>query len=123
MGREAPPGIWWMTWKYRESAPLKASMINADSIFLNAEEIGYEGTEWQKDGGDPGALERFETIRAHGALKMGLIQSLGKVSRQHTEGGFVSPQRNTNLQVAGRLPKKILIYVFVLYLWASYTTP
>ena len=33
------------------------------------------------------------------------------------------PQRNTNLQAVGRLPKMILIYVFVLYLWASYTTP
>ena len=48
---------------------------------------------------------------------MGLIQSLGEaVSRQHTpKVAFVSPQRNTNLQAAGRLPKMILIYVFVLY--------
>ena len=76
----------------------KASMINAGipTIFLNAEEIGYEGTELQEAiNGDPVALERFETIRAHGALKMGLIQNLGEaVSRQHTpKVAFVSPAK------------------------------
>jgi len=76
----------------------KVSMINAGIpiIFLNAEEIGYEGTELQEAiNGDPGALERFETIRAHGALKMGLTQNLGEaLSRQHTpKVAFVSPAK------------------------------
>jgi len=66
----------------------KATMINAGipTIFLNAEEIGYTGTELQDSiNGDPAALERFETIRAYGALRMGLIQDLSEAAaRQHT---------------------------------------
>jgi probable AcnD-accessory protein PrpF len=67
---------------------LKATMINAGipTIFLNAEDIGYKGTELQDDiNSDPEALAMFETIRAHGAVKMGLIQSVEEAaSRQHT---------------------------------------
>ena len=67
---------------------LKATMINAGipTIFLNADEIGYTGTELQEAiNGDADALERFETIRAHGALKMGLISDVSEAAaRQHT---------------------------------------
>ncbi|GAB5101275.1 2-methylaconitate cis-trans isomerase PrpF [Caballeronia sp. HLA56] len=67
---------------------LKATMINAGipTIFLDAEAIGYMGTELQDAiNGDEAALERFETIRAHGALRMGLIKSLDEIAqRQHT---------------------------------------
>ncbi len=67
---------------------LKATMINAGipTIFLNAEDIGYKGTELQDDiNSNPEALAMFETIRAHGALKMGLIQQVEEAaSRQHT---------------------------------------
>ena len=67
---------------------LKASMINAGipTIFLNAEDIGYKGTELQEAiNNDPQALDRFETIRAYGAVKMGLIKDINEaVSRQHT---------------------------------------
>ena len=67
---------------------LKASMINAGipTIFLNAEDIGYKGTELQEDiNSDPKALEMFETIRAHGAVKMGLIKDISEAAnRQHT---------------------------------------
>ncbi|MDN4015584.1 2-methylaconitate cis-trans isomerase PrpF [Zwartia panacis] len=67
---------------------LKATMINAGipTIFLNAEAIGYKGTELQDDiNGDPKALEMFEKIRAHGALRMGLISQLEEAAkRQHT---------------------------------------
>jgi hypothetical protein len=67
---------------------LKATMINAGipTIFLNAEDIGYKGTERQDDiNSNPEALAMFETIRAHGAVKMGLIQSVEEAaSRQHT---------------------------------------
>lgn len=74
---------------------LQATMINAGipTIFLNAEDIGYRGTELQDDiNSDPKALEMFETIRAHGALKMGLISDIAEAaSRQHTpKVAFVS---------------------------------
>ncbi|TDN69786.1 2-methylaconitate cis-trans isomerase PrpF [Paraburkholderia sp. BL10I2N1] len=67
---------------------LKATMINAGipTIFVNAEAIGYTGTELQDAiNSDPGALARFETIRAHGALRMGLIRNIDEIAtRQHT---------------------------------------
>ena len=67
---------------------LKATMINAGipTIFINAEDIGYKGTELQNDiNSDPKALAMFETIRAHGAVKMGLISDIAEAaSRQHT---------------------------------------
>ena len=67
---------------------LKATMINAGipTIFLNAEAIGYTGTELQDAiNSDPKALAKFETIRAHGAVRMGLIKHIDEIaSRQHT---------------------------------------
>ncbi|WP_101676278.1 2-methylaconitate cis-trans isomerase PrpF [Alloalcanivorax mobilis] len=77
---------------------LKATMINAGipTIFLNAEQIGYCGAELQGDiNEDAKALARFETIRAHGALRMGLIQDLAEAAnRQHTpKVAFVAPPR------------------------------
>ena len=67
---------------------LKATMINAGipTIFLNADDIGYKGSELQDDiNGNPEALAMFENIRAHGAVKMGLIQSVYySANRQHT---------------------------------------
>ncbi len=66
----------------------KATMINAGipTIFVNAEDIGYTGTELQGAiNGDPKALAMFETIRAYGALRMGLISNLDEAAkRQHT---------------------------------------
>jgi 2-methylaconitate isomerase len=66
----------------------KATMINAGipTIFLNAEDIGYKGTELQDDiNSDVKALAMFETIRAHGSLRMGLIKDLSEAAtRQHT---------------------------------------
>jgi len=77
----------------------KATMINAGipTIFLNAEEIGYTGTELQEAiNGDPAALERFETIRAHGAMRMGLISDLSEAAaRQHTpKVAFCAPAQS-----------------------------
>lgn len=67
---------------------LKATMINAGipTVFINADAIGYTGTELQEAiNSDPKALAMFESIRAHGALRMGLIKSLEEAaSRQHT---------------------------------------
>ena len=66
----------------------QATFINAGipTIFLNAEEIGYSGTELQEAiNGDADALARFETIRTYGAKQMGLIQELSEAQqRQHT---------------------------------------
>ncbi|RTZ44511.1 2-methylaconitate cis-trans isomerase PrpF [Candidimonas sp. SYP-B2681] len=67
---------------------LKATMINAGipTIFINAEDLGYTGTELQEAiNGDVKALAMFETIRAYGALRMGLIKHVDEaVQRQHT---------------------------------------
>ncbi|HAS6164072.1 TPA: 2-methylaconitate cis-trans isomerase PrpF [Vibrio vulnificus] len=65
-----------------------ATLINAGipTIFLDAEALGYSGTELQEQiNNDEQALAKFETIRAYGALKMGLITSIDEAeSRQHT---------------------------------------
>ena len=67
---------------------LKATMINAGipTIFVNAEAIGYTGTELQEAiNSDTKALAMFETIRAYGALRMGLIKDISEAAkRQHT---------------------------------------
>ena len=75
---------------------LKATLINAGipTIFVNAKDIGYTGTELQSPiNSDKEALARFELIRAHGAVKMGLIKDVAEaVGRQHTpKVAFVAP--------------------------------
>ncbi len=75
---------------------LKATMINAGipTIFLEATALGYTGTELQDHiNGDAKALATFETIRAHGALRMGLITDVAQAAqRQHTPKiAFVAP--------------------------------
>jgi len=76
-----------------------ATMINAGipTIFLNADAIGYSGAELQDDiNGDPKALAMFETIRAHGALRMGLVKHVDDAGkRQHTpKVAFVARPRD-----------------------------
>ena len=75
---------------------LKATMINAGipTIFVNASAIGYKGTELQEAiNDDKKALAMFEAIRAHGAIRMGLIKSVEEAAkRQHTpKVAFVAP--------------------------------
>lgn len=75
---------------------LPATLINAGipTIFLNASDLGYTGTERQDAiNGDAAALARFEAIRAWGAVKMGLIaQVADAATRQHTPKiAFVAP--------------------------------
>ena len=75
---------------------LKATMINAGipTIFVNASDIGYTGSELQDAiNGDPRALSMFETIRAYGAVRMGLIGHVDEAAtRQHTpKVAFVAP--------------------------------
>ena len=75
---------------------LQATMINAGipTIFVDAEAIGYTGTELREDiNSDPEALARFEQIRVAGALRMGLISTPDEaISRQHTPKiAYVAP--------------------------------
>ncbi len=66
----------------------QATMISAGipTVFVNAEDIGYTGTELRDDiNNDPEQLERFEKIRVAGALRMGLIKAAEEAQqRQHT---------------------------------------
>lgn len=75
---------------------LKATLINAGipTIFVNAADIGYQGSELQDAiNNSAEALQMFETIRAHGAVKMGLIRDVAEAAtRQHTpKVAFVAP--------------------------------
>jgi len=77
----------------------EATLINAGipTIFVRAADIGYQDTELQDDiNNDAAALARFETIRAYGALKMGLIKDVSEAaSRAHTPKiAFVSKPLN-----------------------------
>ena len=76
-----------------------ATMINAGipTIFLNAKDLGYTGCELQDAiNNDAEALAKFETIRAHGAIRMGLIKDLSEAAtRQHTPKiAFVAPAQS-----------------------------
>lgn len=75
---------------------LKATLINAGipTVFIDAQALGYSGCELQEAiNGDSDALAKFERIRAHGAVKMGLITHVDEAaSRQHTpKVAFVAP--------------------------------
>jgi probable AcnD-accessory protein PrpF len=75
---------------------LKATMINAGipTIFVDAAAIGYTGSELQDAiNSDANALSMFETIRAYGAVRMGLIGHVDEAAtRQHTpKVAFVAP--------------------------------
>lgn len=87
-GAMFPTGNLVDTLEVPEIGRFQATFINAGipTIFLNAEDIGYTGSELQDAiNGDTKALARFETIRAHGAKQMGLIQDISEAaSRQHT---------------------------------------
>ncbi|MDP9607419.1 UNVERIFIED_ORG: putative AcnD-accessory protein PrpF [Variovorax paradoxus] len=78
---------------------LRATMINAGipTVFVEAQAVGYTGTELQDAiNGDARALAMFEAIRAHGALKMGLIGDIAEAAaRQHTpKVAFVAPPKD-----------------------------
>ncbi|MDE1326548.1 2-methylaconitate cis-trans isomerase PrpF [Vibrio aestuarianus] len=78
---------------------LQTTMINAGipTIFVEANAIGYQGIELQDQiNSDEKALAMFESIRAYGALKMGLIEHLEQAQqRQHTpKVAFVAKAQN-----------------------------
>ena len=68
--------------------PLQATMISAGipTVFVNAADIGCDGTELQPAiNDDRAALARLEAIRVAGALRMGLIAAPEEaLTRQHT---------------------------------------
>ncbi len=75
---------------------LQATLINSGipTIFVNAADIGYTGTELRESiNGDTTALARLESIRVAGALRMGLIHTAEEATtRQHTPKiAFVAP--------------------------------
>ncbi|WP_312518808.1 2-methylaconitate cis-trans isomerase PrpF [Stutzerimonas nitrititolerans] len=77
----------------------KATMISAGipTVFVNAEDIGYQGTELREDiNSDPAQLARFEKIRVAGALRMGLINTAEEaLTRQHTpKVAFISKPKS-----------------------------
>lgn len=103
-------------------------MINAGipTIFINAEDIGYKGTELQSDiNSDPKALAMFESIRAHGAVKMGLISDVAEAAnRQHTpKVAFVGKPQIMYRPVVNRLMRPILMFWFAHCPWVSCTMP
>ncbi|WP_420591808.1 2-methylaconitate cis-trans isomerase PrpF [Bacterioplanoides sp.] len=78
---------------------LDATMITAGipTVFVNAEQIGYQGTELREDiNNDVEALAKLEQIRIAGALRMGLIDRPEQAQqRQHTpKVAFISPAKN-----------------------------
>jgi probable AcnD-accessory protein PrpF len=78
---------------------LRVTMINAGipTIFVDASDLGYTGTELQAAiNDDKQALAKFELIRAHGAVRMGLIDDVGQAAtRQHTpKVAFVAPAQD-----------------------------
>jgi 2-methylaconitate isomerase len=74
------------------------------TIFLNAEDLGYKGTELQSAiNSDEKVLNMFEIIRAYGAVKMGLIKHVSEaVSRQHTPKVAIVGQAIGYVSVSGK---------------------
>ena len=88
-----------------------ATFINAGipTIFLNAGDLGYTGTELQADiNGDAAALARLEAVRAHGAVRMGLIATPAEAAtRQHTPKiAFVAPPASYTAASGKRVHKE-----------------
>lgn len=79
------------------SFPATMISVGIPTVFVNAADIGYQGTELREDiNNDPAQLERFEKIRVAGALRMGLIKTPEEAAkRQHTPKiAFVSPPKS-----------------------------
>lgn len=85
---------------------LSVSFINAGipTIFLHAKDLGYTGCELQDDiNNDAVALEKFELIRAYGALNIGLINSIDEAqARQHTPKIAIVSEASSYLSSSGK---------------------
>lgn len=79
---------------------IEASLINAGNptVFIDASQIGLEGTELQSDvNGNEALLARCEAIRAHATVAMGLATTAEEASakRPHTPKlAFISPPKS-----------------------------
>ena len=78
---------------------LKATLITAGipTVFVNAADIGFDGTELQPAINENKALlAKLEAIRVAGALRMGLIRTPEEAAkRQHTpKVAFVAPAKD-----------------------------
>ncbi|HRO88844.1 MAG TPA: 2-methylaconitate cis-trans isomerase PrpF, partial [Chiayiivirga sp.] len=78
---------------------LPATLITAGipTVFVNATDIGFDGTELQPAiNEDRAALAKLEAIRVAGALRMGLIRTPEEAAtRQHTpKVAFVAPAKD-----------------------------
>ena len=87
-GAMFPTGNLVDTFEVPEVGQFQATFINAGipTIFINAEALGFDGTELQETiNSDQATLARLEKIRAYGAQYMGLITDIGEAAqRQHT---------------------------------------
>ena len=106
---------------------LSATMINAGipTIFIEAQAVGFTGCELQDQiNNDSKTLAMFETIRAHGALRMGLIKDLSEAAtRQHTpKVALLRRRRRTPRPAAKRSTTKRSISLFVPCLWENSIT-
>ena len=106
----------------------EVTMINAGipTVFLKAEDLGYNGTELQDHiNYDAAALVKFETIRAYAAQQMGLIQDISEaVTRQHTPKiALWLRQRLIRPLVVRKSLKQIAIFWSVPYRWVSCIMP
>lgn len=77
----------------------KATLINAGvpMIFLDAADLGYDGTELQSAiNEDKAALAKLEAIRAQGAVRMGLIGDVVQAAMRPLTPkiAFVAPSRD-----------------------------
>jgi probable AcnD-accessory protein PrpF len=77
----------------------KATMINAGvpMVFVEAAALGYDGTELQGAiNEDRDALAKLEAIRAHGAVRMGLVADADAAAKRPLtpKVAFVAPPRD-----------------------------
>ena len=77
----------------------KATMINAGVpvVFVEAAALGYDGTELQGAiNEDKDALAKLEAIRAHGAVRMGLVDSVDAAAKRPLtpKVAFVAPPKD-----------------------------
>ena len=106
---------------------LEATMITAGipTIFVKAEAIGYTGCELQDDiNGDADALAKFELIRSHGAVAMGLISDVSEaVGRQHTpKVAFVAEPKGYGRRAERPYQQTTLTSTYGRFPWGNCTT-
>lgn len=89
---------------------IETTLINSGipTVIVSAASCGYTGTETQADiNQNPVALQKLESLRAHAALKMGLIPDLQQaVIRQHTPKLVMIAPASNYTTASGRVVQK-----------------